>query len=449
VRTELSPADIGTSGLVHIDNERTHFLVNRDAYRSAEVFERELQTVFGRCWLYLGHASEIEKPGDFVTRRIARREILFQRDRAGVARAFFNSCTHRGVAVCRDRQGNRKNHTCPYHGWVFSSEGKLQNYGLAGGYDAAHNAGGQYNLRAVPRLEEYRGFFFVNFNARAVRLSDYLADAKGIIDLVVDQTEAGQTIISGLHEYTIKANYKYLAENSYDGYHAIPTHQTYFNFLRHRIETEGGDITQLQRLFSDYASGGRAWGLGQGHGLFEALVPNGRPVAYWMPGWGPQAKAEIEAVRARLEHRHGPARARRISELHRNMVIFPNLVINDHVAITVRAFQPEAANRMRVTAWAMGPKDETPLLRKLRLDNFLTFLGPAGFATPDDNEMLELAQVGCEGTPIEYTDLSRGMTEDANPELLRATGPWCNEHQMRAYWSQWDRIMGGSETLEA
>lgn len=445
----VKPTEVGKSGLVQVNLAANQFLVNRDAYRSPEVFAREMKTIFARCWLYLGHESELSKPGDFVTRRIAERDILFLRNRNGEPRAFFNSCTHRGVAICRDKQGNRKNHACPYHGWVFNPDGKLINYGMAGGYGPEHNASGRYNLNAVPRLESYRGFFFVNYNANAISLEDYLADATQIIDLIVDQTEAGQEIISGLHDYVIKANYKYLAENSYDGYHGIPTHETYFRFLEQRLKNEGGDINAFNKLVADYPAGGRAFGLGNGHGIFEGLVPNGRPVAYWMPAWGPEAKKEIDAIRARLIARHGTERAHRIADIHRNMVIFPNLVINDHVAITIRAFQPEACNRMRVTAWAMGPKDESTLLRKFRLDNFLTFLGPAGFATPDDNEMLELAQSGCEHTPVEFTDFSRGMGEDNNPEMLRPSGSWCNEHQMRAYWTQWDRIMGGAEMLES
>src|ERR1700761_5049672 len=98
VSAAIAPSQVGASGLVHLDPERRHFLVSRDAYRDPAVFEKEMRTVFGRCWLYVGHESEIPKPGDFVTRRIARREILFTRDRKGEARAFFNSCTHRGVA---------------------------------------------------------------------------------------------------------------------------------------------------------------------------------------------------------------------------------------------------------------------------------------------------------------------------------------------------------------
>jgi hypothetical protein len=118
---------------------------------------------------------------------------------------------------------------------------------------------------------------------------------------------------------------------------------------------------------------------------------------------------EIDRIRADLTAKFGETRMKRICDHQKNMVIFPNLVINDHVSITIRMFQPEAVDKMRVTAWAVGPKNELPLLRKLRLDNFLTFLGPAGFAAPDDNEMLALAQVGADHTPVAWTDMSRGM----------------------------------------
>ena len=49
---------------------------------------------------------------------------------------------------------------------------------------------------------------------------------------------------------------------------------------------------------------------------------------------------------------------------------------------------------MHVTAWALGPVEETEAQRARRLDAFLTFYGPGGFATPDDVEALELVQQG-------------------------------------------------------
>ena len=79
-----------------------------------------------------------------------------------------------------------------------------------------------------------------------------------------------------------------------------------------------------------------------------------------------------------------------MSRYSRDLLIFPNLVINDIMSITVRSFQPKATDYMEVNVWALAPREEvgTPALER-RLSNFLEFLGPGGFATPDDIEALE------------------------------------------------------------
>ena len=86
--------------------------------------------------------------------------------------------------------------------------------------------------------------------------------------------------------------------------------------------------------------------------LIEYQSPWGRPVARWTPAWGDEKREMIEAGRARLVQKFGEERGLRMAELSRNMIIFPNLVINDIMAITVRTFQPLAPDRMAVSAWA-------------------------------------------------------------------------------------------------
>ena len=74
--------------------------------------------------------------------------------------------------------------------------------------------------------------------------------------------------------------------------------------------------------------------------------------------------------------------------------------------------------------------DESADNRHLRLDNFLTFLGPGGFATPDDIDMLESCQKGFANREVAWSDISRGMHRDE---------PWSNDElQMRAFWRQWN-----------
>jgi len=163
------------SGLVEVDRRRLRFRVDRRAYRDDEIFRRERATIFAKCWLYLGHASEIAKPGDFVTRTIGGYDIIFNRNAAGEVRAYFNACSHRGATVCRERSGSTRVFTCPYHGWVYDLEGRLRDQAAKGGYPAEFNADGEYDLRPVPRLEVYRDFCFVNFNPRSGGLAAKLA----------------------------------------------------------------------------------------------------------------------------------------------------------------------------------------------------------------------------------------------------------------------------------
>jgi benzoate/toluate 1,2-dioxygenase alpha subunit len=89
---------------------------------------------------------------------------------------------------------------------------------------------------------------------------------------------------------------------------------------------------------------------------------------------------------------------------------------------------------IEVNAWALLPKDEPPELRELRLDNFLSFMGPGGFATPDDVEALENCQrsFAAAGEVI-WSDISRGMLRD------RPLGS--DELQMRNFWRRWYQLL--------
>jgi p-cumate 2,3-dioxygenase alpha subunit len=178
----------------------------------------------------------------------------------------------------------------------------------------------------------------------------------------------------------------------------------------------------------------RVHDLKTGHVAIEGRAPWGRPIARAIPAWGEKGKQEVDAIIAELQSRLGPARAERIADRDRNMVIFPNLVINDIMAITVRTFFPIAPDLINVSSWALAPKGETPEFRKRRLDNFLEFLGPGGFATPDDIEALESAQLGyVNQDQAPWNDLSRGMTKEV------AGGN--DEEQMRCFWREWSKRM--------
>lgn len=373
----------------------------------------------------------MEKPGDYRRRTVAGRPLFFVRGKDGQVKVFLNTCPHRGALICRQDEGNADVLQCFYHAWSFTMDGQLlgrpDEAGYSEGFDRA-----DMGLKPPPRVESYRGLIFVSFNQEIEDLYTYLAGAREYIDLIADQSEEGMRIIRGSNKYTMRSNWKLLCENSLDGYHAVPVHQTYFDYIASLgTDTDGRDVLKDRQP-------GVGRELGNGHTVIENVALNGRPIAHWHPVFGEGSKDEIANLRARLVDRYGEERAYRMADTSRNLLIYPNLVINDIMAITIRVFWPIAPDNMEVTAWNLAPKEESSDMLARRLDSFLTFLGPGGFATPDDVEALESCQAGFQAKELEWSDISRGMHRD--PRSV-------DELQMRGFWRRWHGHMMGLDNV--
>lgn len=415
----------------YLSDERnpSRFRVNRRVFTEEDVLAKERELIFAKCWLYVGHVSEVPDPGSFVTRSVGGRPVIMTRDQNGKVQVWLNACTHRGAEVCREIRGTTRRFRCFYHSWSFGTDGQLvavpDEAAFPDGFDKA-----DYGLRAPAYVDDYRGFVFLNYDEQAPSLPDYLAGAKHYIDLTADQSAEGLQVLPGTHEYSIKANWKLLAENSYDGYHALPVHKTYFDVQRSRGDDIVSDVTVEWR-----ESG--ALDLGNGHTITVKQAPWGRPVARWKPSMGDASREVVERSLDRLIDQHGEDYGREIANLDFNMVIFPNLVINNIMAVIVRKFDPVTPGLMNVTGWSVAPKEEDAAARKVRNESFLSFLGPAGLATPDDNEALESCQRGyAHMLGEQWSDVSRGMDKEIPMNY--------DEFQMRTYWRHWDDLMTGA-----
>ena len=242
---------------------------------------------------------------------------------------------------------------------------------------------------------------------------------------MVDQSAEGMQHPTRDEPLRHRSNWKLLVENSVDGYHGVPVHSTYFDFL----ESYGTSEPMPEGLEQ------HARDLGNGHAVIEWPTPYGRPVAHWHPMFGEETKDEIAQIEAEIMARVGEERGNRICHKGRNLLIFPNLAIVDGTGVTVRTFEPKAPDRMEVSAWSLGPVGETPEQIARRVDSYVTFLGPAGFATPDDVEALESCQEGFKAwREQEWSDISRGMAR--TPTMF-------DELQMRTFWrTWWSRLEG-------
>ena len=139
------------------------FRVNRAALTDEAIFRDEMRSIFDRCWLYVGHTSEIPKPGDFRARDVGNRPLVFWHGHDGVKRVFYNTCRHRGALVCRVPDGNSNSMNCFYHAWTYGSTGALN--GLPGeeAYGPTFDRASM-SLLSPAKVDSYRGFVFACFD---------------------------------------------------------------------------------------------------------------------------------------------------------------------------------------------------------------------------------------------------------------------------------------------
>jgi len=131
--------------------------ISREIFVSEAIYREELERVFARAWLFVGHESQIPEPGDYVVSGMGEESVILCRDRRGEIHVFLNSCRHRGMKVCRYDEGTTTVFTCPYHGWSYGTDGKL--VGVPFFREAYHSTldRSQWGLVEVAQLCRYKG----------------------------------------------------------------------------------------------------------------------------------------------------------------------------------------------------------------------------------------------------------------------------------------------------
>src|ERR1043165_3032673 len=156
--------------------------ISREIFVDPDLYKEELDKVFTRAWLFIGHESLIPNPGDFYTTRMGEESVILCHDKAGLVHAFLNSCRHRGMKVCRYEQGNTSIFTCPYHSWSYTTDGKLQGVPLYRAlYDGTVNRE-EWSLIEVPKLALYKGTVWASWDPAAPDFLDYLGSAVDHLD---------------------------------------------------------------------------------------------------------------------------------------------------------------------------------------------------------------------------------------------------------------------------
>ena len=410
-------------------------LVNEDATRISRrcwsdprVYELEKRGIFGRSWLFLGHESQIPRAGDFVQAYMCETPVILARGEDGAIHASVNSCTHRGLPVCRADHGNTKRFVCPYHSWSYRVDGSLatipQENTLRNKPDKS-----ALGLQRVPRVESWRGMIFGSFDPDIVALEDYLGDMRFYLDAFFQRFPEGVEFLGAPHRWVIDANWKLPVENQLgDVNHGPFLHAALISReIQERIEELGHSVVTAP-----------------GHGATFRLKPEDTPwqeVAWGMEGLGGQLGGQevqdwLREVQARAAQRVGPLRARMKGLTYG---IYPNLsFLWSNTAFKVS--HPRGPGRVEYWSWAVVPAGAPDTVKRALRTNYSSFFGPGGIIEQEDSEAWSQQY---RGASIDFTDdhalyYGLGLGEEApHPELPGLVSVTANEFYARNFFARW------------
>jgi nitrite reductase/ring-hydroxylating ferredoxin subunit len=403
-----------------IQDDRIHAAL----YTDPGIFADEMERVFHRGWVFVGHESEVPRAGDFVTRRIGLEPVIMVREREGEIRVFVNRCMHRGTLVCPADRGHARAFTCPYHGWTYDLGGALLGVPYPGGYGGFDKAA--HGLAQAPRVATYRGFVFASLSAEGISLAEHLGSATRLIDRSCDLAPAGEIeLTAGWVRHRCAGNWKMLPENDSDGYHLGFVHSALFRTIRTQYQRVIGDERAIKAVVRDW---------GGGHIEIDWSPGYERPFE-WLGGASGPIVADFVAA---LEQRDGIEVARRrIMEGPAHALIFPNLFLGETNIAIVEPTSVEECVHWHTPMFLKGaPQLNGRLLRMAEAG-----MGPASFLMPEDLTIAARNQLGLHARTAPWLSLGRGLDRERADPDGRIVSHVTDETTNRGFWRHLRTVM--------
>lgn len=401
--------------------------VHGSLYTDPIIFAEELEKIWYRTWVYVGHVSEVPDPGDFVRKNIGPQDLIFTRSSGGEINILLNRCSHRGNKVCVQNDGNTNTFRCPYHGWNFRNDGELLGYPHPDGYGgrgALDDA--DLGLARAPRIGTHEGFVFASMSEDGPTLAEHLGDSASELTRLTRLSPDGEIeVTAGFVRHSARANWKFIVENETDGYHPQFVHGAIFNIT-------GSSIGDLYGEKSPAVTRS----LGQGHSendLRPAFVEQGEPLA-----WFGTSEDRLPDYSSAMRVRHGDHMAERIMiEGAPHVMVFPNLFIAE---ISIFVIQPITHDQTIQHVTAVQLKGAPDISHRM-LQQCIGSVGPAGLLLADDAEMYERNQAGVEMLQPEWIDTRRGIARERIDDDGHPIGSANDETGIRGFWQHYRELM--------
>lgn len=346
-------------------------------YSDPSIFAREQEHIFqGRSWAYLCLEEEIPAVGDYVVSRIGTVPVIAVRNADGIA-ALVNRCAHRGATICRQASGSAREFVCPYHQWAYGLDGALKRVPFQRGYNGQGGMPESFHPSAhgLQRLhvETRHGVAFASFADDMEPLEEYLGDAMlAYFDRVFDGRQLA--ILGHMHQ-RIPGNWKLMFENIKDPYHASLLHVFLVTFGLFRLDQES--TVEMDPTGRHAALTSR-----KGEQTVNEATSAMRSF---------RADFKLQGQKLLDPVREFPGNATVVMQ-----TIWPNLIVQQQSnTLAVRQIVPLDAGSfdLRWTFFGYADDDEAMRDRRLRQANLM---GPAGFVSVDDSEVMLLCQQGLE-----------------------------------------------------
>ena len=416
-----------------VDNPNS-FRVSGRLYHDPVVFDEEMDKIYHRGWVFVGHESEVARPGDYATRMIGLQPIIMTRDEDNQLHLLMNRCRHRSATVCQEERGNATSFQCPYHGWTYSSNGDLIRVpfktGLAGYADSFRQE--DFGLARVPRVGNHRGFVFGSLSPEGVSFEDYLGRASDYIDRYCDMAPDGEIFSNaGRYRLLVHSNWKLQVENLTDAYHVSFAHQSAI-----RIATRDSSVIQVDnpRIYLR--------DIGGGHTVDDRFTGNralgDKVTGRHTGGMGTLDPSVVSAVGERL----GIEEAKRIAQGGPpHIMVFPNFMLLFDGFRLIQPMKPDLTYIYYYPAFLKGASEEVNIERLRAQENSF---GPAGFINPDDMDIFTRIQRGTDAKVHDWSVFDRSYDESTQPDdfgVATLTSQNLGETPQRAIWRHYKEVM--------
>jgi phenylpropionate dioxygenase-like ring-hydroxylating dioxygenase large terminal subunit len=410
--------------------------VHRDVYLDPEVFELEMERLWSRTWIYVGHDSQVPAPGDYATADIATRPVVMIRGEDGEVRVLMNRCAHKGAKLVSDPCGSvGKFFRCPYHAWAYNLDGTIRAIPLKSGYDGTRfsQCEGARGMVAVRQVVNYRGFVFCRLSDDGPDFESYFGASLTSIDNMVERSPEGRLeVAGGVLRYVHDCNWKMFVENLNDTMHPMVAHESSAGTAKRLWADQPADapkpmaIEQFVPFASSYeffdGMGVRVFRNGHGytgvHGSIHSKYAQ-------VPGY---AEAMVKAW--------GEDRAHAIlGEVRHNTVYYPSLTIKGAIQ-AIRIARPIAPDRTLVESWTfrlVGAPDE--LLRRTMMYSRL-INSPMSVVGHDDLHCYRAIQEGLAASGNPWVSLHRDFDPaevGAADRIVKGTSEVSMRNQFRAW----------------